>query len=149
LNLNGASNGDKAVARITEWLPDAKNPTGEIIKVLGRPGENNAEMNSILVEYGFPLEFPAEVEKEADRISFEIPNSEIKKRKDFRKITTFTIDPFDAKDFDDALSFRVLQNGNYEIGIHIADVSYYLTEKMQMEQEAYERATSEASCSIC
>ncbi|MEO8149952.1 MAG: ribonuclease R [Bacteroidia bacterium] len=141
-SLKGAVNGDKAVARITEWLPDAKNPTGEIIKVLGRPGENNAEMDAILIEYGFPLEFPDEVEKEADRIPFEIPKSEIKKRRDFRKITTFTIDPFDAKDFDDALSIRKLENGNHEIGIHIADVSYFLTEKMQMEKEAYDRATS-------
>jgi ribonuclease R len=141
-NLNGAKDGDKAIARMKEWLPDNKHPIGEIIRVLGRPGENNAEMDAILVEYGFPLEFPEEVEKEADRIPFEIPKSEIKKRRDFRKVTTFTIDPFDAKDFDDALSLRKLENGNHEIGIHIADVSYYLTEKMQMEKEAYDRATS-------
>lgn len=141
-NLNGAVNGDKVAARITEWLPDAKNPTGEVIKVLGRPGQNDAEMDAILIEYGFPLEFPADVEREADRIPFDISKSEIAKRKDFRKVTTFTIDPFDAKDFDDALSYRKLANGNYEIGIHIADVSHYLTMKMQMEKEAYERATS-------
>ncbi len=141
-NLKDANDGDKAVAQITEWLPDSKNPIGEIIKVLGRPGENNAEMDAILVEYGFPLEFPAAVEREAEKIPYEIPQSEIKKRRDFRKITTFTIDPFDAKDFDDALSIQKLDNGNFEIGVHIADVSHYLTEKMEMEKEAFDRATS-------
>jgi ribonuclease R len=140
--LNGAGNGDKVVVRLTHWAEEAKNPEGEVVKILGRPGENNAEMDAILIEYGFPLSFPDAVENEAKNIAFEIPDSELKKRKDFRQITTFTIDPADAKDFDDALSFKKLKNGHYEIGIHIADVSHYLTEKMAMEKEAYERATS-------
>ncbi|MFI5220165.1 MAG: ribonuclease R [Bacteroidia bacterium] len=141
-NLNGAKNGEKAVASITEWQPESKNPTGEIIKVLGMPGENNTEMDAILVEYGFPLQFPAKVEKEADDIPFEISEAEIKRRKDFRSITTFTIDPADAKDFDDALSIKKVSEGKWEIGIHIADVSYYLKPGTELEKEAFERATS-------
>lgn len=140
--LNGATDGVKAIARITGWTTDNKNPTGEIVEVLGKPGDNNVEMNAILVEYGFPTRFPAEVEKEADNIPYEIPAAEIKKRKDFRKTTTFTIDPVDAKDFDDALSIKKLANGNYEIGVHIADVSHYLKEDSEMEKEAFNRATS-------
>jgi len=140
--LKGAKNGTKAIARITEWLPDAKNPTGEIIEILGDTGDNNAEMNAILIEYGFPLRFPADVEKEAENIPFAIPKSEIKKRKDFRAVTTFTIDPVDAKDFDDALSVRKVSDGIWEVGIHIADVSYYLHPSMQMDEEAFERGTS-------
>ncbi len=141
-NLNGAQNGDKALARITDWPERANNPFGEIIHVLGRPGENNVEMQSILIEYGFPLAFPKEVEKEADKIPEQIPESEIKHRKDFRKVLTFTIDPEDAKDFDDALSIQKLENGNWEVGIHIADVSYYVTPGSLIDKEAYERGTS-------
>lgn len=140
--LNGANNGDKAVAKITEWLPDAKNPQGEIVRVLGRPGENNAEMDAILIEYGFPLEFPPEVEKEAEEIPYRIPRKEISKRRDFREIPTFTIDPVDAKDFDDALSVQTLPSGNLEVGIHIADVSFYVTPGSALEEEAFDRATS-------
>ncbi len=141
-NLNGAKEGQKAVARIQEWLPGAKNPTGEIIEILGEPGENNAEMNAILVEYGFPIRFPEDVEQEADRIPYEISNSEIKKRRDMRHVTTFTIDPVDAKDFDDALSVETLSEGVYEIGVHIADVSHYLKPGSKMDVEALDRATS-------
>ena len=140
--LNGAVHGEKAVARITEWPEDAKNPQGEIIRVLGAPGENNVEMDAILVEYGFPLEFPAAVEAEAEKIPFKISAAEIKKRRDFRKVPTFTIDPVDAKDFDDALSVQTLKNGNLEVGIHIADVSHYVTLSSSLEEEAYDRATS-------
>lgn len=141
-NLMGVKNGQKAVARIVEWEPGARNPTGEIIKVLGYPGENNAEMDAILVEYGFPLSFPVAVEQEAAAIPEKISKSEIAKRKDFREVTTFTIDPFDAKDFDDALSFLKLPNGNYEIGVHIADVSHYVLAASELDKEGYSRATS-------
>jgi len=140
--LNGAVHGEKAVARMTEWPEDAKNPQGEIIRVLGAPGENNVEMDAILVEYGFPLEFPSAVEAEAEKIPFKIPAAEIKRRRDFRKVPTFTIDPVDAKDFDDALSVQTLKNGNLEVGIHIADVSHYVTPNSALEEEAYDRATS-------
>jgi len=140
--LNGAKNGQKAVAKITRWEIEDKNPIGEITKVLGNAGENNTEMNALLVEYGFPLAFPQEAEEEAEQIKEEITPSEIKKRKDYRGVTTFTIDPVDAKDFDDALSIQFLPNGNYEIGIHIADVSHYVKEGSALEEEAYFRATS-------
>jgi ribonuclease R len=141
-HLKGVKNGQKAVARITEWEAGAKNPTGEIIKVLGFPGENDAEMDAILIEYGFPLSFPAEVEKEAAAIPEKISKGEIAKRRDFRKTTTFTIDPSDAKDFDDALSFKKLPGGNYEIGVHIADVSHYILPDTALDAEGYSRATS-------
>ena len=141
-SLNGATDGDKAMAKITEWNPEAKNPTGEITKVLGRPGDNNTEMDAILVEYGFPLSFPDKVERESEQIPFDIPKKEIAARKDFRKITTFTIDPVDAKDFDDALSIRKLKNGNWEIGVHIADVTYFMHPKTALDDEAFDRATS-------
>ena len=141
-HLNGAQNGDKALARITDWPERANNPFGEIIHLLGKPGENNVEMQSILIEYGFPLAFPDNVEKEADKIPEQIPESEIKHRRDFRDIITFTIDPEDAKDFDDALSIRKLDNGNWEVGVHIADVSYYVTPGSLIDGEAYERGTS-------
>ncbi len=143
--LAGARNGQKAIARMTEWPDGAKNPVGEIIKVLGNPGENDAEMHAIIIEYGFPIEFPAHVEKEAAKISFDVDPAEIKKRRDFRDITTFTIDPEDAKDFDDALSIRPLENNTgatWEIGIHIADVSHYVKPGTELEKEAYSRATS-------
>jgi len=141
-NLNGAQNGDKALARITDWPERANNPFGEIIHVLGKPGENNVEMQSILIEYGFPLAFPDNVEKEANKIPEQIPESEFKHRRDFRDVITFTIDPEDAKDFDDALSIRKLDNGKWEVGVHIADVSYYVTPGSLIDGEAYERGTS-------
>jgi len=140
--LNGAKNGIKAVAEITDWPADAKNPIGRIKHILGAQGENDTEMNAILAEYGFPLAFPKEVEHESEEISDVITDAEIAKRRDFRNITTFTIDPFDAKDFDDALSFRILDNGNYEVGVHIADVSHYIQPDSALDKEALDRATS-------
>ncbi|QEM09902.1 ribonuclease R [Mucilaginibacter rubeus] len=140
--LNGAKNGIKAVAEITDWPTEAKNPIGRIKHVLGAQGENDTEMNAILAEYGFPLSFPAEVEHDAEEISDVITPEEIAKRRDFRNITTFTIDPFDAKDFDDALSYRVLENGNFEVGVHIADVSHYIIPDSALDKEALDRATS-------
>ena len=117
-------NGMKVVARITEWPEHSNNPFGEIVQVLGKPGDNNVEMQSILVEYNFPLSFPKNVEKEADRIPTAISQQEIRNRKDFRNTWTITIDPFDAKDFDDALSLKKLSEGLWEVGVHIADVSH-------------------------
>ena len=140
--LKGGKDNEKAIARITEWPEDAKNPIGEIITVLGKQGENNAEMNAILADYGFPLEFPANVEKDANDISEIISEEEIAKRRDFRSILTFTIDPADAKDFDDAISFRTLENGNIEVGVHIADVSHYVDPGSALDKEAFERGTS-------
>ena len=141
-DLNGAKDGDKVVVAITDWPERARNPFGEVIHLLGRPGNNDVEMNSILAEFEFPLCFPKEVEAEAERISEIIPEKEINKRRDFRKTLTITIDPFDAKDFDDALSIKKLENGNWEIGVHIADVSHYVKPGSQLEEEAYRRATS-------
>lgn len=141
-NLNNAQNGDKALVEMTEWPKHLNNPVGKVVQVLGKPGDNNVEMQSILAEFDFPLSFPKEVEKAADKISMDIPEEEIAKRKDFRSITTFTIDPADAKDFDDALSIRKLDNGNYEIGVHIADVSHYVIENGAIDHEAYNRGTS-------
>lgn len=141
-NLNGAEDGDKVQATITDWPEKSKNPFGKIINVLGKPGDQNTEMHSILVEYDLPYEFPKEVEEAADQLPFEITKEEISKRRDIRKTLTFTIDPKDAKDFDDALSFKKLENGNYEIGIHIADVAHYVQPKTILDDEAYERATS-------
>ncbi|QEC74526.1 ribonuclease R [Mucilaginibacter ginsenosidivorax] len=140
--LNGAKNGIKAVAEITDWPTEAKNPIGRIKHILGAQGENDTEMNAILAEYGFPLSFPAEVEHESEEISDVITKEEIARRRDFRDITTFTIDPFDAKDFDDALSFKILENGNYEVGVHIADVSHYIVPDSALDKEAFDRATS-------
>lgn len=140
--LNGAQNGEKAIARLKDWPEEADSPFGEIIQVLGKPGENETEMHAILAEYGLPSEFPKHITEEAEKIDTQIKESEIKKRRDMRKIPTFTIDPADAKDFDDALSVQKLSNGNWEIGIHIADVSHYLMPGSQLDQEAYERATS-------
>jgi ribonuclease R len=141
-HLNGAKNGEKALATITEWPERANNPFGEIIRVLGEPGDNNVEMQSILAEFNFPLFFPEKVEKEADNISDTISDKEIATRKDFRNIVTFTIDPEDAKDFDDALSISKLKNGNWEVGVHIADVSHYVRSGTLLDDEAYERGTS-------
>src|SRR5665213_2262367 len=140
--LNGAKNGIKAVAEITDWPADAKNPIGRIKHILGKQGENDTEMNAILAEYGFPLSFTAEVEHESEEIPDVITKEEIAKRRDFRNVTTFTIDPFDAKDFDDALSFKQLENGNYEVGVHIADVSHYITPDSALDKEAEDRGTS-------
>lgn len=140
--LNGGKDNEKAIARITDWPEDAKNPIGEITQVLGKQGENNAEMNAILADYGFPLDFPAQVEKEADEIPEIITKEEIAKRRDFRSILTFTIDPADAKDFDDAISFRQLDNGNVEVGVHIADVSHFVRPDSVLDKEAFERGTS-------
>ncbi|MDP5105494.1 MAG: ribonuclease R [Polaribacter sp.] len=141
-NINGAKDGDKVQATITDWPENSKNPFGKITTVLGKPGDHNTEMHSILLEYDLPYEFEPEVEKEAGNLSIEITNAEIAKRRDMRKDLTFTIDPKDAKDFDDALSFTKLENGNFEIGIHIADVSHYLQPKTILDDEAYKRATS-------
>ena len=141
-SLKGANNGDKAIAVITDWPEHSKNPFGKIINVLGKPGKNDVEMNSILASHEFPLSFPKDVEKEAEKIDINIPNKEIKKRKDLRELPTFTIDPLDAKDFDDALSIRKLENGNWDIGIHIADVSHYVEKGSVLDEEAYKRATS-------
>jgi ribonuclease R len=141
-NLGGAKNGQKVVVEISDWPVSAKNPFGKITHVLGMPGENNVEMNSILAEFGFPLEFPKNVERDAEKIPTEISEDEIKKRRDFRKVVTITVDPEDAKDFDDGLSISWLPNGNYEVGVHIADVSHYVLPGSSVDKEAYERGTS-------
>jgi ribonuclease R len=140
--LNGAKDGQKAIARIVEWGKNSVNPIGEITEVLGNVGENNTEMHAILAEYGLPYQFPKDVEKAADLIPVKITEQEIAKRKDFREITTFTIDPVDAKDFDDALSIQKLENGNWEIGVHIADVSHYVKPESIIDKEGFSRATS-------
>jgi ribonuclease R/exosome complex exonuclease DIS3/RRP44 len=140
--IGKAKDGDKVIVEITEWPDNADSPFGKITEVLGKPGEHNTEIHSILAEYGLPYEFPIEVQRFADDLDTSIKAEEIAKRRDMREELTFTIDPKDAKDFDDALSFKVLENGNYEIGIHIADVSHYLKENTILDDEAYERATS-------
>jgi ribonuclease R len=137
-----AEDGDKVLVKLEDWPEKADSPFGKVLKVLGKPGEHNTEIHSILAEYGLPYEFPHEVEDFANKIDTSITEKEIKKRRDMRDVLTFTIDPKDAKDFDDALSFQVLKNGNYEIGIHIADVSHYVKEGTILDDEAYERATS-------
>ena len=137
-----AEDGDKVLVSLEEWPDKAECPNGKIIKILGTPGDHNTEIHSILAEYGLPYEFPTEVETFANNIDTSITEGEISKRRDMRSTLTFTIDPKDAKDFDDALSFKQLPNGNYEIGIHIADVSHYLQEGTVLDDEAYERATS-------
>jgi ribonuclease R/exosome complex exonuclease DIS3/RRP44 len=140
--INGAEHGDKVQATITDWPENSKNPFGKITQVLGKPGDHNTEIHSILLEYGLPYEFEKEVEEDASKLSLEITKEEISKRRDMRKDLTFTIDPKDAKDFDDALSFTKLENGNFEIGIHIADVSHYVQPNTVLDDEAYSRATS-------
>ncbi|WP_055436178.1 ribonuclease R [Lacinutrix algicola] len=137
-----AEDGDKVLVSMEEWPEKADSPNGKVLKVLGKAGEHNTEIHAILADYGLPYEFPKEVEDFANNIDLNIKPEEIAKRRDMRKDLTFTIDPKDAKDFDDALSFTVLENGNYEIGIHIADVSHYLQEGTVLDDEAYERATS-------
>lgn len=140
--LKGAKNGDKAIVQITSWPERAKNPYGEVIDILGTSGENNTEMHAILAEFGLPYSYPQTVEKAADKIDDTIYPDEIKRREDFRNITTFTIDPKDAKDFDDALSVRHLKNGLWEVGVHIADVTYYVKTGSIIDKEAEKRATS-------
>ena len=140
--VNGAEHGDKVQVKITDWPENSKNPFGKITQVLGKPGDHNTEIHSILLEYGLPYKFENEVEKDAGSLSLEITKEEISKRRDMRQDLTFTIDPKDAKDFDDALSFTKLKNGNYEIGIHIADVSHYVQPNTIIDKEAYSRATS-------
>ena len=141
-HLNGAKNGQKVVAEITEWPPQSENPFGEIKHVLGMPGNNDVEMDSILAEFEFPLFFSPASEQEAEQFPVGIPQEEIRNRKDFRDVFTITIDPADAKDFDDAISLKKLQNGNWEIGVHIADVSYYVKPGTAIDKEAYVRGTS-------
>jgi ribonuclease R len=140
--IGEAQNGDVVIAKIEDWPKKADSPFGSIIKVLGKQGEHDTEIHAILAEYGLPYDFPIEVEVFAQKIDTTIKESEIKNRRDMRDTLTFTIDPKDAKDFDDALSFKKLDNGNYEIGVHIADVSYYLQEGTILDDEAYKRATS-------
>lgn len=140
--LKGGKDGDKAVARITSWPEGKKNPIGEIVDILGKTGENNAEIHAILAEYGLPYRYPESVEKAAAKIEAGITDEVVASRLDMRNVTTFTIDPKDAKDFDDALSIRRLDNGNYEIGVHIADVTHYVTPDSIIDREAQKRATS-------
>jgi len=140
--LRGAVDGEKAIGEITDWPNDSKNPFGRVTEVLGSATDNDVIMHSILFDYDLPNKFPPEVEREAEKISFDLDPEEIKKRRDFRDILTFTIDPHDAKDFDDALSIQKLANGNYEIGVHIADVSHYMKPGGILDTEAYDRATS-------
>jgi len=140
--IKDAENGDKVLVQLTDWPENSKNPFGKIIEVLGKPGDHDTEIHSILLEYNLPYKFSEKVEQDAAKLPIEITEKEIAKRRDFRNVLTFTIDPKTAKDFDDALSFRVLENGNYEIGIHIADVSHYVQENTILEDEAYNRATS-------
>lgn len=141
--INGAESGDKVLIKVTDWNNESgKNPVAEVTKVLGKPGENEAEMLSILADNGFPLTFSDEVLAAAEAIDTTITPEEIARRRDFRAITTLTIDPADAKDFDDALSIRRLDNGNWEVGIHIADVSHYVPPHTALDREASRRATS-------
>ncbi|NNF20232.1 MAG: ribonuclease R [Flavobacteriaceae bacterium] len=140
--IGEAQNGEKVIVEILDWPEDAPSPLGKVTDILGMPGEHNTEIHSILAEYGLPYEFPSEVEHFANQIDTSIKEEEIAKRRDMRDVLTFTIDPKDAKDFDDALSFEKLENGNYEIGIHIADVSHYVQPDTILEDEAYQRATS-------
>ena len=140
--LHRAKDGDKVIAHLVDWPDGSGNPFGEITRVLGKPGENDVEMESILAAHEYPIEFPKEVEKEASKIPAKISKDEIKKRRDFRKIFTITIDPADAKDFDDAISLQKLPNGHWEVGVHIADVSHYVRPGSAIDQEALDRGTS-------
>lgn len=141
-NLKKGQTGDKAIVKIVEWPENAKNPVGKVIDILGKTGENNAEMHAILAEYGLPYVYPAAVEKAAKKLKLDITKEEIARREDMRDVMTFTIDPRDAKDFDDALSIRPLKAGLWEIGVHIADVSHYVTEGSIIDKEALKRSTS-------
>ncbi|MDK2772582.1 MAG: ribonuclease R, partial [Flavobacterium sp.] len=140
--IGDAEHGDVVLVKMEDWPKKADSPFGSVLKVLGKPGEHNTEIHAILAEYGLPYDFPIEVETYAKKLDTSITEEEIAKRRDMRDVLTFTIDPKDAKDFDDALSFEVLPNGNYEIGIHIADVSHYVKEGTILDDEAYNRATS-------
>lgn len=140
--IKKAEDGDKVLVKLTDWPENASSPYGKVTEVLGKPGEHSTEIHSILAEYGLPHQFPLEVESYVNKLDTSITEEEIAKRRDMRKDLTFTIDPKDAKDFDDALSFKVLENGLYEIGIHIADVSHYVKPDTVLDDEAYERATS-------
>ncbi len=140
--INNAQDGDVVLVSFDDWPSRADSPYGTVLQVIGKPGEHNTEIHAILAEYGLPSEFPLEIELFAQKIDTSIQEDEILKRRDMRDILTFTIDPKDAKDFDDAISFQILDNGNYEIGIHIADVSHYLQEGTILDEEAYQRATS-------
>ena len=140
--LKGGKTGEKAVVSVTEWPENAKNPYGEVVAVLGKAGKNDTEMHAILAEFGLPYVYPKNVEKAADKISDKLTKEDLKDREDFRGVTTFTIDPRDAKDFDDALSIRRLDNGLWEVGVHIADVTHYVTPGSVIDKEAYKRATS-------
>ena len=141
-DIKKGEDGDRVLVELGNWPKERDSPYGKIVKILGKPGEHNTEIHSILAEYGLPYEFPYEVEQYAQTLNTSIKAEEIAKRRDMRNILTFTIDPKDAKDFDDALSFQVLENGNYEIGVHIADVSHYVLPNTVLEEEAYNRATS-------
>jgi ribonuclease R len=141
-NTLNAAHLDKVLVEVTSWAKEGKKAEGKVVQVLGQSGNNDTEMHAILLEYGLPYHFPEAIEQFAENIPTDIPASEIAKRKDFRKVLTFTIDPKDAKDFDDAISFQTLKNGNIEIGVHIADVSHYVTPGSILDQEAYLRATS-------
>lgn len=140
--LNGAKDGQKVLVKMTDWTPNAKSPFGEISDVLGEVGENNTEMHAILAEFGLPYSYPEELERMAKNIDAGITPEEVAKRIDMRSITTFTIDPRDAKDFDDALSYRILDNGNIEVGVHIADVTHYVKPHTPIDKEGFARATS-------
>jgi ribonuclease R len=141
-NINGAKEGEKVLVKITQWPSENRKPEGEVIQVLGKAGEHNTEMHAIMAEFGLPFDFPERVVQEAEKIEEGITQAEIAKRRDFRDVTTFTIDPADAKDFDDALSVQKLENNNWEIGVHIADVTHYVQPDTILEKEAYRRATS-------
>ena len=141
-NLNGGKDGDKALVEVVEWPKKAKNPIGKVVDILGQAGENNTEMNAILAEFGLPYKYPEKIEAYANTISDQISEEEIAKREDFRNTTTFTIDPRDAKDFDDALSIKQLKNGRWEVGVHIADVTHYVQEGDIIDKEGESRATS-------
>lgn len=140
--LKGGMNGDKALVKVTEWPDDAKNPIGEVVDILGKPGDNNAEMHGILAEFGLPYKYPEDVEKAADEIPAVITKEDYAEREDYRSVNTFTIDPKDAKDFDDALSIKKVENGLWEVGVHIADVTHYVKEGTIINKEAEQRATS-------
>jgi ribonuclease R len=141
-NLNGAKTNDKVLFEVTKWAEGDKAAEGKVIEILGKTGENNAEIHSIMAEFDLPFRFPENVLKESEKIQEGITNEEVKKRKDFREVLTFTIDPEDAKDFDDAISFKTLPNGNYEIGVHIADVTHYVRPGNDLDNDAFDRATS-------
>jgi ribonuclease R len=141
-NIKGATNGDKVIVEVTNWASDDRKPEAKVVEVLGRAGENEAEIHSIMAEFDLPFRFSETIEKESEKIDEGITQEEINQRRDFRGITTFTIDPVDAKDFDDALSFKKLENGNYEIGVHIADVTHYVRMNSGLDKEAFDRATS-------